>query len=379
MPLRFAISLLGVLLVAVSLARLSPAPAPPVQAAAPPPQIVVLGVGDILLGRQLGEEMAKTENYALAFRDIRETLTAADITFGNLEGPFCDKGPYPANGMVFRFRPAAVESLVRAGFDVVSVANNHFGDGGDACMEFSLEHLRQSRIAAVGAGRTFEQAHTTAILGRKGIRFAFLAYTYAARNDHPQSPSPDSASVESELRVNKRMVVAGRSAEQVRRDVATARERADVVIVSLHDGAEYTQRVAKQTEDFARAAIDAGATAVFGHHPHVPQRVEAYQDGWIFYSLGNFVFQQNSPPATRTALMARLTFAGRDLIRVEAVPAVIEWFAQPRLATEEEATAILRSIGLEVATLWAASSPAADTLTAGREPEQFRAGQPTGK
>ncbi len=347
MPLRFAISLLGVLLVAVALARLSPAPAPPVQAAAPP-QIVVLGVGDILLGRQLGEEMAKTENYALAFRDIRETLAAADITFGNLEGPFCDKGPYPANGMTFRFRPAAVASLVRAGFDVVSVANNHFGDGGDACMEFSLDLLRQSRIAAVGAGPSFEEAHTAAILGRKGIRFAFLAYTYAARNDEPQS---------------ERVVVAGRNAEQVRHDVAAARERADVVIVSLHDGAEYTERVAKQTEDFARAAIDAGATAVFGHHPHVPQRVEAYQDGWIFYSLGNFVFQQNSPPATRTALMARLTFAGRDLIRVEAVPAVIEWFAQPRPATEEETAAILRSVGLEAATLWAAA-PAPDPLAA---------------
>jgi len=313
-----------------------------------PPRLVVLGVGDILLGRQLGEEMAKTGDYGLAFRDIRETLAAADLTFGNLEGPFCDKGPYPAQGMIFRFRPAAVESLVRAGFDVVSVANNHFGDGGEACMEFSLDHLRQSRIAAVGAGRNFEEAHAAAVLEREGVRFAFLGYTYAARNDEPHS---------------KRVVVAGRNGEQVRRDVAAARERADVVIVSLHDGAEYTQRVARETEDFARAAIEAGATAVFGHHPHVPQRVEPYRDGWIFYSLGNFVFQQHSPPATRTALMARLTFSGKELVRVEAVPVVIEWFAQPRLANEQEAQAILYSIGLDNATLWA-SAPAPTTLAA---------------
>jgi len=348
-PWRFFASLVVLALVAVTLVS-SGVPEPRIRAeAAPaPPEIVVLGVGDILLGRQLGEEMERTRDYSIAFRNIRETLAAADITFGNLEGPFCDKGPYPANGMIFRFRPAAVESLTRAGFDAVSVANNHFRDAGEACMEFSLDHLRQSRIAAVGAGRGFDEAHTAAILGRKGVRFAFLGYTYAARNDQPES---------------KGMVVAGRNAEQVRRDVAAARERADVVIVSLHDGAEYTQRVARETEEFARAAIEAGATAVFGHHPHVPQRVEPYRDGWIFYSLGNFVFQQNSPPATRTAVMARLTFSGRELVRVEAVPAVIEWFAQPRMATEPEAAAILRSIGLKDATLWAAA-PATATLAA---------------
>jgi poly-gamma-glutamate synthesis protein (capsule biosynthesis protein) len=314
-------------------------PAKPAEPAPPPPETVVLGVGDILLGRQLGEEMARTGDYTLAFRDIRETLASADITFGNLEGPFCAEPPYPASGMIFRFRPPAVESLVRAGFDVVSVANNHIGDGGDACLGFTLDHLRAAGIAPAGAGRTFEEAHAPAIVERSGVRFAFLAYTYAARNDQPGS---------------NRLVVAGRDAGRVRRDVAAARELADVVIVSLHDGAEYTARVAPETQEFARAAIEAGATAVFGHHPHVPQRVEAHRDGWIFYSLGNFVFQQNSPPETRTSLVVRLTFSGGRLARVEAVPAVIEWFAQPRLANEREAQAILKSIGAERVLLWAA-------------------------
>lgn len=351
---RFFASLVVLALIAVTLVGTAvPSPRIRAEAAPAPPEIVVLGVGDILLGRQLGEEMERARDYSIAFRNIRETLVAADITFGNLEGPFCEKGPYPANGMIFRFRPAAVESLTRAGFDAVSVANNHFGDAGEVCMEFSLDHLRQSRIAAVGAGRGFEEAHTAALLGRKGVRFAFLGYTYAARNDRPG---------------NTHVVVAGRNAEQVRRDVAAARERADVVIVSLHDGAEYTRRVARETEEFARAAIEAGATAVFGHHPHVPQRVEHYRDGWIFYSLGNFVFQQNSPPSTRTALMARLTFSGRELIRAEAVPIVIEWFAQPRLATDKEAAAILHSIGVESATLWPAT-PTRTTLAASKPTE----------
>jgi poly-gamma-glutamate synthesis protein (capsule biosynthesis protein) len=147
-------------------------------------------------------------------------------------------------------------------------------------------------------------------------------------------------------------VIAGRNPENVRRDVQAALQLADVVIVSLHDGIEYTQRVAQGTQEFSRAAIDAGAIAVLGHHPHVPQRVEPYKHGWIFYSLGNFVFQQNTPPAVKHALMARLTFAGTSLAQVEILPAIIETFAKPRLATPEEAARMLKSIGIESAVLW---------------------------
>ena len=118
--------------------------------------------------------------------------------------------------------------------------------------------------------------------------------------------------------------------------MTAARAQADVVIVSLHDGAEYLTRVAKETEEFAHAAIDAGATAVFGHHPHVPQRVEQYKDGWIFYSLGNFVFQQNTPANVRHSLIARLAFEGKNLSRVEALPAYIENYARPRLGLDTE-------------------------------------------
>jgi poly-gamma-glutamate synthesis protein (capsule biosynthesis protein) len=153
-------------------------------------------------------------------------------------------------------------------------------------------------------------------------------------------------------------VIAGRNLEQMKRDVASVRAVADIVMVSLHDGAEYTRRVARETEEFARAAIDAGATAVLGHHPHVPQRVEQYKDGWIFYSLGNFAFQQKTPPEVRHTLIARLTFTGKSLAQVEAVPGYIETFARPRLANGEEAAAILKGIGLSGPLLWSAPTPA---------------------
>jgi poly-gamma-glutamate capsule biosynthesis protein CapA/YwtB (metallophosphatase superfamily) len=297
----------------------------------PPAQTTLVAVGDILLGRSLGTLMEETKDYSLAFRNIEPQLLAADIAFANLEGPFCGEPPYYGEGMVFRVRPAAIAGLVHAGIGVLSVANNHFANGGDACMIFSLGLLHRAGIATAGAGETYEQAHRPAILMRHGVRFAFLGYTYADRNDTPEA---------------MHAVIAGRNPERVRADVAAALRVADAVIVSLHDGTEYTARVAPETEEFCHAAIDAGAAVVLGHHPHVPQRIERYHEGWIFYSLGNFVFQQYTPPEVQTGLMARITFSGARVSRVEATPLVIEWHSTPRLATRQEGALILERIGL---------------------------------
>ncbi len=332
--------LIRALSVALPLWMAGCAQAPPPAAPQAPPRATVVAVGDILLARAIGERMERTGDYTIPFAAIAPTLSAADIAFGNLEGPFCEKPPYTKEGMIFRVRPRGVESLSFASFDAVSVANNHFGDGGNACMEFSLAHLREAKIAPVGAGMTYEEAHSGEVLLRDGIRFAFLGYSYAPRNDAPGAKNP---------------VVAGRDPAQVRRDVAAARAHADVVLVSLHDGAEYTRNVARETQEFAHAAMEAGATAVFGHHPHLPQRVESYAGGWIFYSLGNFVFWQNDPAATRTALLARLTFSGAKLETVEALPVVIESPGVPRLANEKESAAILKAVGLTTSRVWPAN------------------------
>ncbi len=321
---------------AMALAACSAAPPEPSTPSPAPPRITVVAVGDMLLGRKLGRLMAEAQDFTLPFHSLGKELSAAGITFGNLEGPFCEEPPYPDEGMVFRVRPRAVEGLQFAGFDVLSLANNHVLDGGFTCLRFTLGHLREANILPAGAGEDFAEAHAPVIVERAGVKFAFLAYTYAEYNDTPGATRP---------------VVAGRRPENVRRDVAAAREQAEVVFVSLHDGAEYSRRVAQETEAFAHAAIEAGAAAVFGHHPHVPQRVEHYQDGWIFYSLGNFVFQQHTP-GTRTGLIARLIFAGTRLEKVQALPVFIEHFSRPRHATAKEAAAILESVGLEDSTVW---------------------------
>ena len=315
-----------------------PLPLDPALAEPQWPRTTMVAVGDILLGRKLGLMMEEADDFTLPLTDIAEPLRSATIAVGNLEGPLCPKPPFTRRGMVFRVNPRGVETLLFAGFDVVTLANNHAYDGGPRCLSFTLDHLRAHGILRAGAGKTYEEAHTEEILERNGVRFAFLGYTFAVHNDYPGSRLP---------------VVAGRDPASLHRDVARARKNADVVIVMLHDGSEYTRNVARVTRRFSRAAIDAGASVVLGHHPHVVQRVEHYRNGWIFYSLGNFVFEQYNPGA-REALMARLTFRGTFLEKVEALPVYIDSFAHPRLATEEESRAILDAINLSDALLWPA-------------------------
>jgi poly-gamma-glutamate synthesis protein (capsule biosynthesis protein) len=313
-----------------------------------PPRTSLLAGGDILLARQIGVQMQQADDFTLPFQNIAGEVRAADIAFGNLEGPFCPRPPFTRRGIIFRVNPRGVEGLLEAGFDVLSLANNHSYDGEATCLQFTVKHLNNNGILPAGAGKTPQEAHAPAIIERNGVRFAFLAYTYAARNEGLEIPP--------ERRVR---TVARRDPARVRLDVARASRLADVVIVSLHDGVEYTRRPDPRTRRFARAAIEAGASVVLGHHPHVARPVERYFDpasartGWIFYSLGNFVFWQNRP-STREALMARLTFNGALLEKVEALPITIEAVATPRLATEAEAPGILSRAGVPAPLLWPA-------------------------
>ena len=100
----------------------------------------------------------------------------------------------------------------------------------------------------------------------------------------------------------------------MRKDVASLRQRADVVIVSMHNGIEYMPHPSAKQIEFAHTAIDAGATLVIGHHPHVIQPEEMYRSGRIFYSLGNFVFDQYQREATQHGELVEISFVGTQIL-----------------------------------------------------------------
>jgi len=279
------------------------------QAATDPPQTTALFVGDIMLSRAVGDEMERRQDWAWSFRKAAETTRAADILFGNLEGPISARGMSVGSPYPFRADPRAFDGLIFAGFDALSVANNHIGDWGQPAMEDTFRALQGSGIAAVGGGMSAAEAHTAKVIEVSGIRFGLLGYT-------PLAPRAIHAT-------ENAAGITAFSREGMAEDIAAAQKSADVIIVSLHFCDEYAgQESAEQTE-VSHAAIDAGARLVIGHHPHVAQRMEKYKEGYIAYSLGNFIFDQQFSPETMKGTALKVTFKGSAIERVEELETAI--------------------------------------------------------
>jgi poly-gamma-glutamate capsule biosynthesis protein CapA/YwtB (metallophosphatase superfamily) len=274
--------------------------------------------GDVMLSRHVGLNARQRHDPAAPFRELAPYLAAADIAFVNLEGPFSQTRGHFNRGMVFKASPDMVEGLVLAGIDIVSTANNHARDCGREGVAFTIHWLKRHGIATAGTGLSDEQAHLGAVLERHGVRFGFLAYTYDQANGN--YPDTDDRIA---------MFDVPRMQADVRSMLAS---RADVTIVSMHGGAEYWKRPHPLQTRFARAAVDAGATLVIGHHPHVVQPIEQRGSAFICYSLGNLVFDQSQRKETQRGLLFEAVFTGRRLDAVRAQPVEIR-DTVPRLLT----------------------------------------------
>ncbi|MCZ2079978.1 MAG: CapA family protein [Bryobacteraceae bacterium] len=264
----------------------------------PPPALRLLFGGDVMLSRHVGRIARQKQDPSWPFRELAGTLKDADIAFVNLESPFSDKGRRTEKGMVFKADPEMISGLVDAGIDVVSTSNNHARDCGSYGVTFTLEWLAKHGILAVGTGATGEIAHAGVVLERKGVRFGFLAYTYDQLNGNYTDHDPR---------------IAVMDLDRMKQNVQSMKTRSDVIVVSMHAGTEYRRTPHKGQVEFARAAINAGARLVVGHHPHVIQTVEEYGGGLIFYSLGNLVFDQSHRRDTQRGLLAEVIFNGARL------------------------------------------------------------------
>ncbi len=130
--------------------------------------------------------------------------------------------------------------------------------------------------------------------------------------------------------------------------IQKAKEKADIIVITMHAGQEYTRTPTELQKNFAHTAIDAGADIVIGAHPHWVQTVEKYRDKYIFYSLGNFIFDQEFSPETKSGLalqiFVRKTASETSLTHILLKPIIIENYGQPRLANDQEAQKILDTI-----------------------------------
>lgn len=256
------------------------------------PDLVIAAVGDLMMSGSIQSAAARRgSNYDILFERISKDLQAADITFANLETPV-DHAAAVSGYPKFNALPGLLKAVKRAGIDVLSVANNHVMDAGVGGLKRTLGNIETAGLVFVGAGRTKAEAKEIKYVTARGMRVAFLAYTYDANQRLPGKKAGAPG-------VNVLRMDSAQDLSQAAERVREARKSADVVVVSLHWGDEYSTSPTAWQRQVAAGLVEAGADVILGHHPHVLQPIETCaakggRRGIVVYSLGNFLSSQNA-------------------------------------------------------------------------------------
>jgi poly-gamma-glutamate synthesis protein (capsule biosynthesis protein) len=282
------------------------------------PTSTLLFVGDIMLSRGVAWRVGKEGgDYTYPFARVADRIRSADLAFGNLEGPISARGTDQGSAYSFRAAPDALVGLTGAGFDALSLANNHIWDWGQRALIDTIDTLRAERIVPIGAGHDTAEANAPALFDIKGTRIGILAFTTL----YPRGLEAGVGTPGVSATDRTTMVAA----------VRAARQDTDVLIVSMHWGDEYVPHATAAQQELGHALVDAGADFVIGSHPHVPEPIERYGTGWIAYSLGNFVFDRGVSDETRKGLMVLVTVRAGDIIDIQEIRTRINDDFQPEI------------------------------------------------
>lgn len=240
--------------------------------------ITVAITGDIMLARSITQQILATSD-RYPFNNTADYLAGFDLTVGNLECAVSTLGQAtPGKQYTFEATPQGFTRLVAAGFDIVSVANNHSGDYGKAAFSDMLAKLPTYNITPLGGGANLTAAHTPVIKTVHSTRIGFLAYCEIQPNSFAATATaPGHAWLDPTL---------------MQADIKALRAQVDFLVVFTHWGIEYQLNQDADQRAMAHLAVDSGADFVVGAHPHVIQPSETYNGKPIVYSLGNFVFDE---------------------------------------------------------------------------------------
>jgi poly-gamma-glutamate capsule biosynthesis protein CapA/YwtB (metallophosphatase superfamily) len=288
------------------------------QAAAPVDEeaLRIVAVGDIMLGRGVTESLKmKGLGFSEPFADVQGLLKAGDVVFCNLEHPLTESeySLDPNSKYVLRAAPEAAEGLEWAGFNLVSIANNHILDYYEAGLADTMAILEERDIAFAGSGENLEKARQMAVLEVNGKKIGLLAYTEFGDVLYEGDPP---------LRFTAwadKAGVAPLDTRLIKEDMAKAREQVDLLIVSLHWGVEDSFGVTDQQISLAHWLVEQGADIILGHHPHWFQGIELYRGKPIVYSLGNFIFDQPLPQSKESFILD-FTYSQGVLSGLKAYP-----------------------------------------------------------
>jgi poly-gamma-glutamate capsule biosynthesis protein CapA/YwtB (metallophosphatase superfamily) len=273
----------------------------------------ILFMGDIMLGRNVAAKMAKNGN-DYPFAKIKDVVASADYAIANLEGPMTKINNAPSNNMRFHFDPALGLELSAAGFDAFSLANNHGLDQGTKGESDTHKSLEATRLKYFGDVSSDDGPILNFSIGDE--KFAVIGLHDVYRKIDPKA---------------------------VAEKIAATKKDGDIVIVYPHWGDEYQHEHNAQQERLAHAFIDAGADLVIGSHPHVIQDIESYKGKFIFYSLGNLVFDQYFSKDTQEGVALRLNVGKTGIDSIELLSYEIPQ-SQPAMVDGEKKTKVLQNI-----------------------------------
>lgn len=235
-------------------------------------------------------------------QELRERISRADLSLVNLEAPVTDEPPaLSKSGPNKHTAPNSAGLLASAGFDGVTLANNHIMDYGPRGLRETLQACVDADIAHTGAGRTAGDAFDPMV---QRIRNCDISIVNLCEREFGEA-TDDSAGTAC---LGNPMADA---------EIGAACENSDIVIAIVHGGTEYVPFPPPHLQNRFRHMIDLGVDLVVGHHPHVPQGWERYDDGLIVYSLGNFLFHQSKRPSTQWGVMLDVQFGDGQVQEAE--------------------------------------------------------------
>jgi hypothetical protein len=262
-------------------------------------EATVLAVGDIVLGEEQPERF---------FEPAESVLKCGDVVIAHIESPYTLEGiempfevPSPAGD------PARLRAIPTAGFNLATIAGNHAYDQGPPGVRDTRDTLRRLGIPTAGTGMNIDEAREPARIERQGLRFGLLAYNAVGPKESWAGPKkPGSAYVNIMTHYEQEYATPGGpgriytfvepdSLEAMEKDIEQLGSSVDVLIVAFHKGVGHTRAtVASAEKHLTRAAIDAGADIVVGHHAHICKGIEIFRGKPIFHGLGNFVTPSRS-------------------------------------------------------------------------------------
>lgn len=274
-------------------------------------------VGDIMIGdsfHMIGIGVGKsisTHETSQIFREVSSILGTADFNVGNLECTFSADKLNPENNLkpYMAYSSEYVNCLKYAGFHILNMANNHTMQYGTDVFKYTEKLLMENDIKTIGT-----MSNPYRIVTKGTIDFAILGYSLRPN----QFRHKDIQYIEGER-------------EKILGDIRALAKDNDHVIISIHWGDEYVDYPSKDQVELAHEMVDAGATLIIGHHPHILQGMEYYGNGAIFYSLGNFIFDKPQK-LQRQSIILQAFFSKEKLEAVTVIPIFISNLFQPEIA-----------------------------------------------